>query len=83
MLSSCTVIDPAESLTPPCLPALQREFASSPYFPLRQMDCHWREGIVIIRGTVSSYYLKQLAQATAARIAGVGRVRIEIEVETA
>ena len=80
MSTSCLVIDPADSLTPPCVPALRRELASSPYWSLRQIDCYWHEGRVIVRGTVTSFYLKQLAQSAASRIAGVGRVQIEIDV---
>ena len=35
----------------------------SGYPALKRLHCEYREGVVILRGVVSSYYQKQLAQA--------------------
>jgi osmotically-inducible protein OsmY len=42
--------------------------------------CEWRAGLLILRGRLPSYYLKQLAQATVAGIEGVDRIANEIEI---
>jgi hypothetical protein len=43
--------------------AVSAALASSKYTPLRQLHCRVTGGVVEISGTVSSFYLKQLAQA--------------------
>jgi hypothetical protein len=50
------------------------------YLPLRDLDVVAAGGIVILRGRVSSYYLKQLAQATVLALPGVDEVRNELDV---
>jgi hypothetical protein len=45
---------------------------NSAYRELRNVFCSFREGILTLRGRVSSYYMKQLAQAL---VAGLGDVR--------
>ena len=32
------------------------------YASLADLDCRWEDGVLVIRGHVPSYYLKQLAQ---------------------
>lgn len=58
----------------------QSRLGSSPYAPLRSVTCDFREGVLTLRGRVSSYYLKQLAQSLVARVAGVEVVVNNIEV---
>lgn len=38
------------------------------------MECSFKEGMLVIRGTVGSYYEKQLAQEYARQIPGVEQV---------
>jgi len=54
---------------------LQRQFKTSPYWWLRQVTCAVTEDLVVMRGTVPCYYLKQVAQELAIRT--VGRRRID------
>jgi hypothetical protein len=60
--------------------SLEQTLRSSPYWPLRQLVCHVDGERVTLRGTVPSYYLKQLAQTLAAKAVGVGRVESDIDV---
>lgn len=59
---------------------LERELLGSPYWSIRQLRCDWRDGQIVIRGNVTSFYMKQLAVAVAAKAVGVGRVQIEVNV---
>jgi osmotically-inducible protein OsmY len=52
--------------------AVSAAFAASKYIPLRQLHCRVAKGVVEISGTVSSFYLKQLAQAAVLRINAAG-----------
>lgn len=54
--------------------------AKSQYTPLRQLSCRVDRGTVEISGTVSSFYLKQLAQAAMQRVRPEGRVRNLVQV---
>jgi osmotically-inducible protein OsmY len=60
---------------------LRNEFECSPYWALRQIRCDAGQGRIVLRGTVTSFYLKQLAVAMAARVVGVGCVKIDINVQ--
>src|SRR5262245_61513616 len=50
------------------------------YLPLRNVDIKIESRAVWLGGAVSSYYLKQLAQAVVMRVPGVGCVVNDIEV---
>jgi osmotically-inducible protein OsmY len=39
----------------------------SPYWSLRRLACEVEQGRVVLRGTVPTYYLKQVAQAVASQ----------------
>jgi hypothetical protein len=54
--------------------------SNSNYTPLRQLNCRVLGGVVEISGRVSSFYLKQLAQAAILRLHPEGRVRNLVEV---
>ena len=82
MSSSCAVMDVTARPPLASMAAIQSEFESSPYWALRQMCCEARQGKIIVRGTVTSFYLKQLALTIAAKVAGVGCVQIEIDVRS-
>ncbi|QEG43846.1 BON domain-containing protein [Roseimaritima ulvae] len=46
----------------PVLIRAQQALAASEYAELRQLDCEFFAGVLTLRGTVSSFYMKQLAQ---------------------
>jgi BON domain-containing protein len=82
MSLSCAAIDAAERSALSSAATLQSEFESSPYWSLRHLACNCDEGRIILRGTVTSFYLKQLALAMAAKAVGVGCVQIDIDVRS-
>jgi osmotically-inducible protein OsmY len=53
---------------------------SNPYLALKNVACEYREGVLILRGCLPSYYLKQMAQTAVAQMEGVRQVVNEIEV---
>ena len=54
--------------------------ADSKYLPLRRLNCTVTGGVVEISGTVSSFYLKQLAQAAVLHLHRVETVRNLVQV---
>ena len=60
--------------------AASEALSSSKYIPLRQLNCRVADGVVEISGTVSSFYLKQLAQAAVLQLDQAGEVRNLVEV---
>jgi osmotically-inducible protein OsmY len=53
---------------------------SNSYLALKNVSCQYREGVLTLRGSLPSYYLKQVAQTAVARLDGVQRIVNEIEV---
>lgn len=53
---------------------------SSGYTELKKLDCDFESGVVYLRGIVSSFYYKQLAQETIRHIEGINRIINEIVV---
>lgn len=80
-MNSCVIAAPSASVTSE-LAALQNQIERSPYWSIRQLRCEWDQQRVVLRGTVPSYYIKQLAQSLAGKVIGVGRIHLEIEVGT-
>lgn len=60
--------------------AASSALADSKYLPLRRLSCTVSGGVVEISGTVSSYYLKQLAQAAVLHLHKVENVRNLVQV---
>jgi osmotically-inducible protein OsmY len=52
----------------------------SSYAELHGVSCDYHEGVVTLRGRVSSYYLKQMAQALVFRLDGVQELNNRVEV---
>jgi len=50
------------------LALVRRCFESSAYCRIRMLDCELNHGAIVIRGTVPSYYLKQVAQELVRRL---------------
>ncbi len=61
----------------------ERLLRSSPYLALRNITCDSVDGILVLRGYLPTYYLKQMAQAIVFHIEGVTQVINEIEVVNA
>lgn len=54
----------------------------SSHLSLTNITCELQDGVLILWGRVPSYYLKQLASALVAEVAGVERIDNRIEVTT-
>jgi osmotically-inducible protein OsmY len=52
----------------------------NPYLALKGVSCDCRDGVLVLRGCLPSYHLKQVAQEAVARLEGVGAVDNQIEV---
>jgi hypothetical protein len=53
-----------------------------PYLALRNVSCDCRGGVLVLRGRLPSYYLKQVAQEAVVRLEGVERIDNQIQVVT-
>jgi osmotically-inducible protein OsmY len=51
-----------------------------PYLELRNVFCSFHEGVLTLRGRVSSFYMKQLAQTLVGGLAGVMELNNQLEV---
>jgi len=60
--------------------AAQEKLLHTSYPEIRHLICEYHEGILSLRGRVSSFYMKQLAQAALQGLAGVERVMNHLEV---
>jgi len=61
--------------------ALKQELDTSPYWSIRNLNCQIDRDRIRVQGTVSSFYLKQIAQTLAAKVVGMQCMYSEIEVE--
>ncbi len=62
--------------------AVQAELRKSPYAAIRAVSCELSEGTLTLRGSVPSYYLKQVAQRLAlGRLGGVAAIENRLQVE--
>lgn len=50
------------------------------YLALKNVSCDYREGILVLRGQVPTYYLKQVATAAVAGLPGVRHIVNQIDV---
>ncbi len=53
---------------------------NSPYLDVRSISCEWAHGVLFLRGRLSSFHQKQVAQEAVARVEGVSQVTNEIRV---
>ena len=79
------MVQPCSPTRPPPLlstgvSALQRQFRTSAYWSIRQLVCEIDRERIVLRGTVPSYYLKQVAQSLALKAVGLERLHSDIEV---
>ena len=52
----------------------------SAYLALQNLSCEFCAGVLTVRGLLPSYYLKQVALATVATVAGVERIDDRVEI---
>jgi osmotically-inducible protein OsmY len=62
------------------LDAIRQSLRSSPYRELQRLEISMRDRIVVLTGSVRSFYLKQVAQTAVLRVPGVGRIRNDLQV---
>lgn len=60
---------------------IQDRFHRSPYLPLRRIECRLDDGVLVLRGRVPTYYLKQLAQTICRSLIGIRLVVNELRVD--
>jgi hypothetical protein len=54
---------------------------SSRYPALKTVCCDYRDGVLVLRGCLPTYYLKQVAQEVVAQqVQGLGRIDNQIQV---
>jgi osmotically-inducible protein OsmY len=61
----------------------QERLRQSPYMPVRSLSCEFDRGVLRLRGRLSSFYQKQLAQEAVAGLSGVEQVVNEVVVAPA
>jgi hypothetical protein len=54
----------------------------NPYLALKHVACDCRGEVLVLRGCLPSYYLKQIAQEAVASLEGVVRIDNQIQVVT-
>jgi hypothetical protein len=60
----------------------QAALRRSAYFELRSVSCDYSGGVLTLHGSVPTYHLKQLAQASVADVPGVVEIHNRVEVTT-
>lgn len=59
---------------------IERALRDTGYLSLRDLEIIVTEGLVVLRGRLPSYYLKQVAHATAGAVPGVAEILDELDV---
>lgn len=77
-------LNPDVSAEQPCdcriATAVRRSWSSSGYRALWRIECQLNDGVLVIRGSVPSYYHKQMAQELVRCVEGVDRIVNELTV---
>jgi osmotically-inducible protein OsmY len=60
----------------------ERCLRSNPYLALKNISCELLDGVLVLRGCLPTYYLKQIAQQAIAGLNGVDRIDNQIHVGT-
>jgi len=53
---------------------------SNSYLALKNVSCDYREGVLVLRGRLPTYYLKQVATAVVSGLPGVQHIVNQIDV---
>ncbi|MGD0896491.1 MAG: BON domain-containing protein [Thermoguttaceae bacterium] len=64
----------------PVATTVRLRFRESHYAVLRQVACEYRDGVLMLRGRVPSYYMKQVAQNIARCVEGVLEIHNQLDV---
>lgn len=72
--------EPSDTAARCVLAEIRRRLCSTGYPSLREIHCDFSEGVVVLRGRVSRYFYKQLAQAVLLAEPAVWMVVNQIEV---
>ena len=81
-LASAEPATPTRTPQPGLLELAEGCLRRNPYLALKNVACDCREGVLVLRGCLPSYYLKQIAQEAVASLEGVERIDNEIQVVT-
>jgi osmotically-inducible protein OsmY len=60
----------------------EQRLRSNPYLSLKNISSEYLDGVLVLRGYVPTYYLKQMAQEVVTGLEGVERIDNQIEVMT-
>jgi hypothetical protein len=55
---------------------------SNAHVIMKNVSCDYRDGVLVLRGSLPTYYLKQLAQEVVAQLHGIKRIDNQIQVTT-
>jgi hypothetical protein len=70
-----------QQISPPDLQQLaERLLRSNPYLALKNISCDCRYGVLVLRGSLPSFYLKQVAQEIVSRLEGVEAIDNQIQI---
>lgn len=58
----------------------ERQMHDTPFLDLRQISCDYHEGVLVLRGRLPSYYLKQMAQELVIHLDGIDNIENRIQV---
>ena len=73
---------PARNPQPAPAALAERCLRSNLYLALKTITCDWLDGVLVLRGCLPTYYLKQIAQEAVASLEGVERIDNQIQVVT-
>ena len=62
-VDGCAREGPLDAAAERAIVEIRRRLRSTGYCALREIDCEYRDGVVVLHGRVSKYYYKQLAQS--------------------
>jgi osmotically-inducible protein OsmY len=60
----------------------ERSLRRNPYLALKNVSCDSRDGVLVLRGYLPTYYLKQVAQEAVAHLEGMEAIDNQIQVVT-
>ena len=79
-LASAEPATPSRTPQPSLLELAEGCLRRTPYLALKNVACDCRDGVLVLRGCLPSYYLKQVAQEIVARLEGVQAIDNQIQV---
>lgn len=78
--AECPAIHSFASGYPTPVERAEQRLRSNPYLALKNITCEERPGVLILRGQLPTYYLKQMASAAVADLDGTEEIINQIEV---